>query len=36
VVERDEFLAAVTGHDPTFAAAENVVMSRLPAGALAG
>jgi MFS family permease len=36
VVERDEFLTAVTGHDPTFAAAENVVMSLLPAGALAG
>jgi MFS family permease len=35
-VERDEFLAAVTGHDPTLAVAENVVTSRLPAGALAG
>lgn len=35
-VERDEFLAAVTGHDPSLAVAENVVTSRLPAGALAG
>ncbi len=35
-VERDDFLAAVTGHAPTLAAAENVVMSRLPAGALLG
>ena len=35
-VERDEFLVAVTGHDPTLAVAENVVTSRLPAGALAG
>jgi MFS family permease len=35
-LERDEFLAAVTGHAPTLATAENVVMSRLPAGALAG
>ena len=35
-VERDEFLAAVTGHAPTLAAAENVVSSRLPAGALLG
>ncbi len=36
VVEREEFLMAVTGHSPTLATAENVVMSRLPAGALAG
>jgi len=35
-VERDEFLVAVTGHDPTLAVTENVVTSRLPAGALAG
>ena len=35
-VERDEFLIAVTGHGPTLATAENIVMSRLPAGALAG
>lgn len=33
-IERDEFLAAVTGHAPTLAAAEGVVISRLPAGAL--
>jgi MFS family permease len=35
-MEREEFLTAVTGHAPTLASAENVVMSRLPAGALAG
>ena len=35
-VERGEFIAAVTGHDPTLAVAENVVTSRLPAGALPG
>ena len=35
-IERDEFIGAVTGHAPTLAAAENVVVSRLPAGALAG
>ncbi|HEY3576381.1 MAG TPA: cyclic nucleotide-binding domain-containing protein, partial [Gaiellaceae bacterium] len=35
-VERDAFLAAVTGHAPTLAAAENVISSRLPAGALIG
>ncbi len=35
-VEREEFLAAVTGHAPTLATAENVVVTRLPAGALAG
>jgi MFS family permease len=35
-VERDEFLAAVTGHAPTLAAAENIVTTRLPAGALQG
>jgi MFS family permease len=35
-VEREEFIAAVTGHAPTLAAAENVVATRLPAGALAG
>jgi MFS family permease len=36
VVERDEFLLAVTGHAPTLATAENIVTTRLPAGALAG
>jgi MFS family permease len=35
-VERDEFLVAVTGHAPTLAAAENIVTTRLPAGALLG
>jgi len=35
-VERNDFIAAVTGHAPTFEAAENVVISRLPAGVLAG
>jgi MFS family permease len=35
-VERDEFLTAVIGHAPTMATADNVVMTRLPAGALAG
>lgn len=35
-IARNDFLAAVTGHAPTLAAAENVVVSRLPAGALAG
>ena len=35
-VERDAFLAAVTGHAPTLAAAENVVSSRLPTGVLLG
>lgn len=35
-VERDEFLAAVTGHSPTLATAENLVTTLLPAGALAG
>ena len=34
-IERNEFIAAVTGHAPTLAAAEDVVMSRLPAGVLA-
>lgn len=33
-LERDAFLAAVTGHAPTLAAAENVVSSRLPTGVL--
>jgi MFS family permease len=33
-VERDEFIAAVTGHAPTLAAAEGVVTSRLPLGAI--
>jgi len=35
-IEREEFLTAVTGHGPTLATAEDVVVSRLPAGALAG
>ena len=35
-IEREEFLAAVTGHDPTFALAENVAETRLPAGVLPG
>jgi MFS family permease len=35
-IERDEFLAAVTGHAPTLESAENIVISRLPAGVLAG
>ena len=35
-LERDEFITAVTGHAATFTATENVVLSRLPAGALAG
>ena len=35
-LERDEFLLAVTGHAPTLATAESVVVSLLPAGALAG
>jgi CRP-like cAMP-binding protein len=34
-VERDEFIAAVTGHAPSHAEAEGVVTSRLAAGALA-
>jgi MFS family permease len=35
-IERDEFIAAVTGHAPTRAVAEKVVMTRLPEGALLG
>jgi MFS family permease len=35
-LEREEFLLAVTGHAPTLESAENVVMSLLPAGPLAG
>jgi MFS family permease len=35
-IDRDEFLVAVTGHAPTLAAAENIVSSRLPVGALLG
>jgi MFS family permease len=35
-VERDEFIAAVTGHAPTLALAETIVTSRLPGGALPG
>jgi MFS family permease len=33
-VERDAFIAAVTGHAPTLAAAEGIVVSRMPVGAL--
>jgi MFS family permease len=33
-VERDGFIAAVTGHAPTLAAAEGVVLSRMPIGSL--
>jgi MFS family permease len=33
-VERDEFIAAVTGHAPTLAAAEGVVLSRMTIGSL--
>ncbi|MDX6442303.1 MAG: hypothetical protein QOE43_2032, partial [Gaiellaceae bacterium] len=33
-IERDDFIAAVTGHAPSLAAAESVVVTRLPAGAL--
>jgi CRP-like cAMP-binding protein len=33
-LERDDFIAAVTGHAPSLAAAESVVATRLPAGAL--
>ena len=33
-VERDDFIAAVTGHAPTLAAAESVVVSRMRIGAL--
>jgi MFS family permease len=33
-VERDEFIAAVTGHAPTLEAAEGIVTTRLAAGAL--
>jgi Cyclic nucleotide-binding domain len=33
-IERDDFIAAVTGHDPTFEMAEGVVTTRLAAGAL--
>jgi CRP-like cAMP-binding protein len=35
-LERDEFIAAVTGHAPTLEAAESVVASRLPAGGAVG
>jgi MFS family permease len=35
-IERDAFIATVTGHAPTLASAENIVMSRLPVGALVG
>jgi MFS family permease len=32
-LERDDFIAAVTGHAPTHEAAESIVSARLPAGA---
>jgi MFS family permease len=35
-LERDAFIATVTGHAPTLASAENLVMSRLPVGGLVG
>jgi MFS family permease len=35
-IGRDDFLAAVTGHEPTLASVENIVTSRLPAGVLQG
>ncbi len=35
-IARNDFVAAVTGHAPTREAAESVVLSRLPAGALLG
>jgi CRP-like cAMP-binding protein len=35
-IKRDDFLAAVTGHAPTLAVAENIVTSRMPVGALPG
>jgi MFS family permease len=35
-IEREEFIAAVTGHAPTLATAENIMTTHLPAGALAG
>jgi MFS family permease len=35
-IGRDDFLEAVTGHDPTLASVENIVTSRLPAGVLQG
>lgn len=34
-LERDDFIAAVTGHAPSREAAESVVSARLPAGAVA-
>ena len=33
-LERDDFIAAVTGHAPSRAAADSVVAARLPAGAV--
>jgi hypothetical protein len=35
-IERDEFIATVTGHAPTLDSAQSIVMSRLPVGALVG
>jgi hypothetical protein len=32
-LERDDFLAAVTGYAPSRAAADSIVAARLPAGA---
>jgi CRP-like cAMP-binding protein len=32
-LERDDFIAAVTGHAPSREAAESIVVARLPAGA---
>jgi predicted MFS family arabinose efflux permease len=33
-IERDDFIAAVTGHAPSLEAADSVVRARMPAGAL--
>ena len=33
-LERDDFIAAVTGHAPSREAADSVVAARLPAGAV--
>jgi hypothetical protein len=32
-IERDDFIAVVTGHAPSLEAAESVVASRVPVGA---
>jgi MFS family permease len=35
-IERNEFIATVTGHAPTLASAQNIMISRLPVGAVVG